>query len=168
MAFDMPFSDRERWLAHVPTAILVILPIALLERTWHSRKRTFTHSSSFPSVLERLSRMPPPHRPERRELLLLDQRSCEPWRYYTQYHPTHGPKYAARLEASYDVRCEKNDLTITDAIREGVASHRRVWTVLHTPRPLDDAIRHGDMNDLRTVSRNRIGPQTIMAFIRRR
>jgi hypothetical protein len=154
-------------MALVPTVVLVLAPLFLFEKTWHSRKRTFTHTSALPRVIKRLAQQPVP-RSGRKELLLLDRRSCEPWDYYTLHHPVVGPKYREQIEQAFEIRCVRKEPDMPDAIRAGTATHGRVWTVLHTPRPLDDALRRGEIRDLRRLSRQRIGPQTIMIFIKRR
>jgi hypothetical protein len=164
MAFDVPGDRRLRWFAVLPTVALVFLPIAVFERVWHSRKQAFTYDSKFPQILERLVKIA--EKSESAELLL-DRRSCDPWRFYTQFHPEVSAKYTPSLEGSYDAHCIKNDATIPDELTRRATTRDAVWIILHVGHSVDRLVKHGKLPTLYRISRFEVGPHTIMSFRRR-
>jgi len=164
MAFDVPGDRRFRWLAVLPTVLIVYLPIAVFEGVWHSRKQAFTYDSKFPQLIERLAEIG-----ETREKspLILDRRSCEPWRFYTQFHPEVSARLAASLAESYDAHCLKNDATIPDELLRRATPRHAVWIVLHIGHGVDKLVKNGTLSPLYRISRFEVGPHTVMSFRRR-
>jgi len=168
-AFDAPGGDSERWFAPVPALVLVGLPLVLFEPNWGKQKRTFTYDSDFPKVVERLAHLRKPMPEELRDQLVLDRRSCDPWLYYTRYHPKLAQQLGPSLQQSYTAHCLTDDDTqMAEALETGVYRGRRVWVVLHTTQLINHLRRSGDLRRLRIVENKDLGSHTLMAFVRRR
>ncbi len=167
-ALDAPGADEERWFAPVPTLVLVAAPLLFFETGWNEHKRTFTYDSTFPNVVEYLARLRKPAPPEQRDTLILDRRSCDPWLYYTQYHPKLSRTVGTTLPESYNVRCLVDDDEMRDALDAGARPGHRVWIVLHTTQPIHHLRRTGRLRMLRLVANRDLGSHTLMAFMRRR
>jgi hypothetical protein len=164
MAFDVPGNRRFRWLSAVPTALLVFLPIAVFEKVWHARKQAFTYDSKFPELMAKLVSI---GNDSDTATLLIDRRSCDPWRFYTQFHPEVSTQYTDSLADSYDARCIKNDKTIPDELMHVATTRRAVWIILHVGHGLDKLVRTGKLYPLYRISRFDVGPHTVMSFRRR-
>jgi hypothetical protein len=164
MAFDAPSDRRFRWFAAVPTILLVYLPIAVFEGVWHARKQAFTYDSKFPDLMERLVRI---GTNSDTAPLLLDRRSCDPWLFYTQFHPEVSAQLSASLDESYDAECVKTDASIRDELLRHATPRQAVWIVLHVGHGLDAKLRSGSLAPLYRISRFEVGPHTVMSFRRR-
>jgi hypothetical protein len=164
MAFDVPGDRRLRWLSAVPTVLLVFLPIALFERVWHARKQAFTYDSKFPELMGKLSSI---GENSDTAALLIDRRSCDPWRFYTRFHPEVSAQYTASLEDSYEARCIKDDSKIPDELIAEATTRRAVWIILHVGHNLDMLVRTNRLYPLYRISRFEVGPHTVMSFRRR-
>ena len=164
MAFDVPGNRRFRWLSAVPTVLVVFLPIAVFEKVWHARKQAFTYDSKFPELMGRLVLI---GNNSDTAALLIDRRSCDPWRFYTKFHPEVSAQYEGALADSYDARCIKNDKTIPDELMREATTRRAVWVILHVGHNLDSLVRTGKLYPLYRISRFEVGPHTVMSFRKR-
>jgi len=165
MAFDVPSDARLRWFAPVPTLIIVLLPIVVFEGVWHSRKQAFTYDSKIPQLLERLVSIGEVS--DGKAPLILDRRSCDPWRFYTQFHPSVRAKYTELLAESYDAHCLKDDALIPSELLRYATPRQAVWIVLHVGHGLDKMVKTGKLSPLYRISRFEVGPHTVMSFRRR-
>ena len=165
MAFDVPSDERLRWFAPVPALLVVLLPIVVFEGVWHSRKQAFTYDSKLPQLLERLVKIG--EGSDGKAPLILDRRSCDPWRFYTQFHPVTRARYAELLSENYDAHCLKNDALIPSELQQYATSRQAVWIVLHVGHGLDKMVRNGKLSGLYRISRFEVGPHTVMSFRRR-
>ena len=164
MAFDVPEGSR-RWLATVPTLVVVIAPLVAFEHVWHARKQAFTYDSRMPKLMERLAAIAPP---QQRSPLILDRRSCAPWRFYTKFHPVTKKTLGEKLEKSYDARCLTDDAMIRDQLVERSTVKQAVWIVLHVGHDVDRMVRQRRLPELYRISRFEVGPHTVMSFRKRR
>jgi hypothetical protein len=164
MAFDVPGNRRFRWLSAVPTLVLVFLPIAVFEKVWHARKQAYTYDSKFPELMGKLVTI---GNNSDTATLLIDRRSCDPWRFYTKFHPEVSVQYEGALADSYDARCIKDDKTIPDELIREATTRRAVWVILHVGHNLDTLVRTGKLYPLYRISRFEVGPHTVMSFRRR-
>src|SRR5688572_13213902 len=164
MAFDVPGGSRMRWFAAVPTLVVVGLPLLLFERVWHERKQAFTYDSQLPKLMERLLNIP---HDRAQSPLILDRRTCQPWRFYTKFHPVTSQAYAQRLEQAYDDRCLTDDAQIRQALVETATVRQAVWIVLHPGHNVDKLLRSRQLPELYRISRFEVGPHTVMSFRRR-
>jgi hypothetical protein len=162
--FDVSPSRRSLLGEFAPVLVLVVLPLALFERSWHERKRVFTYDSTFPRALELLAAMPPAAAAAPPELVVLDRRSCDPWRYYTTYHPRVSARVSAAIAQKYVVKCAVKDTDLPHELLAGTAPGRRRWTVLHVTRPFDKMMRSGRFGNLRVVKREDVGSHTVVAL----
>jgi hypothetical protein len=166
MAADLPVT-RARLSSIIPALLLVLLPIALFERTWHEKKLAFTYESRFPDVLKELIARRPPT--DEKEVLIFDRRSCHSYRYYSQFDAIGSRLYGPPLAERYEVSCVGNDdRQIATLVRENLSIARSVWLVIHSGKPVDPNIRKGRIRDTRLVSRFDIGGHRVMAFRARR
>jgi hypothetical protein len=162
-SFDARVGEQSSvWRALAPVLVLVLLPLALFERSWHEHKRTFTYDSTFPRALDWLAAKQPMSATER-ELIVLDRRSCDPFRYYTTYQPTVSRRVSALIAQKYVVKCSSADANLPRDLLEGSAVGRR-WTVLHVTRPFDTMLRRGEFGSLRVVMRQDVGSHTVVAL----
>jgi hypothetical protein len=164
MAFDVPSEQRFRWLAAVPALVIVFVPIVAFEGVWHARKQAFTYDSKIPQLLERLAKI---GEGKPRSPLILDRRSCDPWRFYTQFHPKVSAQFKEALTEGYEAHCLKNDATIPDELLRYATTRQAVWIVLHVGHGVDKMVRNGTLAPLYRISRFEVGPHTVMSFRRR-
>jgi hypothetical protein len=164
-AFDVPGGERTRWLAPIPMLLVVIAPFFVFEHVWHARKQAFTYDSRFPKLLERLVQVRQSHD---KAPLILDRRSCPPFRFYTRFHPATVAAYSTPLAASYDAHCLTDDAQIPEALLARATTRQAVWIVLHTGHDVDRMMRQRRLPELYRISRFEVGPHTVMSFRRRR
>jgi hypothetical protein len=98
-------------LSPLPGLALVVLPYFTLNKHFHTYKETFSTSSYFPDAIQRLldvqAKDQPTSRSRKRELLVLDTRSCADWKYYTRHHP----RFEGRrdeIDKLFRVRCGRS------------------------------------------------------------
>jgi hypothetical protein len=163
-AFDLPDTPRSRWLAPVPALIVVVAPMLVFEHVWHSRKQAFTYDSRFPKLIGRLADV---RQSRGRAPLILDRRSCPPWRFYTKFHPETKKAYGELMTQSYEAHCLTNDATIPEALRQHATVRQAVWIVLHHGHGVDRLVRQRQLSDLYRISRFDVGPHTVMSFRKR-
>ncbi|HTQ08242.1 MAG TPA: hypothetical protein VMI54_30520 [Polyangiaceae bacterium] len=163
-AFDARPRANATWRELVPVSVLVVLPLVLFERSWHEHKRTFTYDSTFPQALAWLASKDPISPAAPPELVVLDRRSCDPFRYYTRYSPRVSRRVLAAIARKYVVKCSTDDkLLPRDLLAEGTVGRR--FTVLHVTRPFDKMMRRGRFGNLRVVQRQDVGSHTVVALM---
>lgn len=162
-AFDARPSERSMLRTLAPVCVLVLLPLALFERSWHEHKHTFTYDSTFPRALDWLAAKDPVTPGEPRELVVFDRRSCDPFRYYTRYNPRVSRRVSAALERKYVLECSTADELLPRDLLAGGPAGRR-FAVLHVQRPFDRMLRQGRFGSLRVVQREDVGSHTVVAL----
>jgi hypothetical protein len=161
---DLPSAERATWTSPVPVVILVLLPLALFERSWNESKSAFTYDSRFPEALGRLVAAGR-KQPERfRDYLLFDRRSCYSFRYYTQFHPEGRERFAEALKERYHTACATDDRTIPGLLRENATLRRWSWLVLHSGKPVNKDVLNGRIEGLRLMKRFDLGGHRVFAF----
>ena len=167
MALDGGKRALPRLWDALPALLLVFLPVALLDRAWSVRKQALTYSSEFPSALDELLKLKRADG-NGRETLLLDRRSCDPFRYYTEFHPTVRARVRDLLKAQFDVRCIEKDPPFSAETNAATpAPPGEVWEILHADRPLRDTIRHHRLASGRMRHESRVGAHYVIAFSRK-
>jgi len=164
MAFDFRAAEQSSWRALAPALLLVLLPLALFERSWHEHKRTFTYDSTFPRALEWLAAKEPASPAAPPELVVLDRRSCDPFRYYTQYNQRVASRVADVIAHKYVVKCSSADEALPAELLAGGPAGRR-FAVLHVTRPFDLMLKGGRFGNLRVVQRQDVGSHTVVALM---
>jgi hypothetical protein len=119
----------------------------------------------MPQVLERLVAL---RQGNDRAPLILDRRSCAPWRFYTQFHPVTSKLYREILDESYDAHCLLDDAQMRDELVAKATTRQAVWIVLHAGHEVDRMLRQRKMPELYRISRIEVGPHTLMSFRKRR
>ena len=166
MSLDGFARDRARFYSAVPALVIVALPLFVFERVWHARKQYLTYDSKFPAIIGRLLSARRIGDGER-EPVLLDRRSCEPWRFYTRFHPE-TKLLEPRVADRYDVRCIKDDKRIGAELLASATSERPEWIVLHTGHRMAQILRQPSLSTLQVLGRWEIGPHSLMELRRRR
>jgi hypothetical protein len=163
-ALDAPLSVFGRLRDVVPALLLVVVPFLVLDPDWSAHKRALTHSSEFPRLLKGLVRARAADGPAR-EPLVLDRRSCDPFRYYTQFHPTVSKQLKTVIAAAFDTTCVLEEASYRRTLLRAISHAKvRAWTILHTSRPVQTMIRRHQLGDAQLVWEEHFGPHTIMAF----
>jgi hypothetical protein len=166
MALDALPAKLPRFVQALPALVLVLLPLALFDRAWSAQKQALTFSSAFPDTLKELLRLKRENA-GRRETLLLDRRSCAPFRYYTEFQPRVSRRLRPALDAEFDTHCILSDLPsreINDATPEKPSE---VWAVLHADRAVTAAIRGHTLGRAPIRHEKRVGQHIIVAFSRK-
>lgn len=118
-----------------PVLVIVLLPLVAFEKSWHANKRIFSESSAFPSALRRLLRSQGAEFAGPPETVILDNRTCGSWKFYTNLHPGVRRWLPSDLDNRLSPKC-MNRLT-SQAIRERVRDEdRRVWLILNMGRSI--------------------------------
>lgn len=164
MAFEGWMPRGARFYSALPALAIVILPLFVFERVWHKRKQYLTYDSRFQEIVTRLATQRRLGDGEK-EPLILDRRSCDPYRFYTEFHPK-TRKLKAVLERRYVSRCLKEETEIPGALLESASPQRPEWIVLHTGHTIDRVLKRRSMRVLRTVKRSDIGPHTLLGITR--
>jgi hypothetical protein len=165
MAFEGWMPKGARFYSALPALVIIILPLFVFERVWHERKQYLTYDSRFQQLVTRLATVRRQGDGEK-EPLILDRRSCDPYRFYTEFHPS-SRKLKPILERRYVTRCLKEDSEIPEALLESATPERPEWIVLHTGHNIDSVLRRKSMRGLRAVGRYWIGPHTLYGLMRR-
>lgn len=140
-------------VALLPTAALLLLPFAVFERGFHEGKQLtlLTDNSAMPDAVRAAVALQGKV-PEKPEPLVLDPESCDPWLYYTEFHPTHR-EFAREnaIERRFETKCYNR-------VRRGGIygfgrrffgpEQERLWFVIkrvkdqrHFPRKLPPSVR---------------------------
>jgi hypothetical protein len=163
-AFELRPGAQSTVRALAPVFLLVLVPLALFERSWHEHKRAFTYDSTFPRALDWLAAKEPVSPTAPPELVLLDRRSCDPFRYYTKYNERVARRVADVLARKYVVKCSSADEALPGELLAEGTSQRR-FAVLHVTRPFDTLMKRGRFGNLRVVQRQDVGSHTVVALM---
>ncbi len=165
MALDVPTGAWGRLGDLVPALVLVIAPFVVLDPTWSARKQALTHPSEFPKLLKTLIRVKAETDGPEREPLVLDRRSCDPFRYYTEFHPTVSKQVKPAIKKAFTPTCVTEEARYRRTLlREMPRAPHHVWTILHTSRPVTAMMHHHQLGDAELAYAEHVGPHTIMAF----
>jgi hypothetical protein len=153
---------RTRFADLAPAGLLVLLPLLVFEKTWHRQKEmlSMTRPAAFPDALEELLRLQGPHS-GRREQLVMDTYGCQPYRYYTKYHPlskTLGKKILHRFELRCSGRKDRTAAVLA-ATRRALRRDARTWILASHDGVIED-LDQSWPDDLEKVALSRIGANT--------
>jgi len=151
LAVDEAFRRLPEWLALLPAALIVFLPFVAFESTWHASKRIFTESSAFPRALRRLLARQGADYKGPPETVLLDNRTCAGWKFYTQLHPGTARWLPKDLDKRLNPHC-RNSMS-TRFVRQLVHEEgRRVWLMANASSTLR-AYEDGPPGGLKVTAR---------------
>jgi hypothetical protein len=105
----------------------------------------------MPDTIAHLQAMRMHERQPQRETLLMGDRVCPQFDYYTTVHPD-AAAYRAQVERFFVPRCAED---IPNAIAEAAASGERVWIIDDGASELDEVIRETPGPPLEVVARGR-------------
>jgi hypothetical protein len=108
--------------------LFVVVPLLAFESTWHGNKRVFSESSAFPRALQGLLRRQGPDYAGPTETVLLDNRTCSAWKFYTRLHPGVLRSLPADFERRLNPECV-NTLTHRSVRAQVRSDRRRVWLI---------------------------------------
>ncbi len=165
MAFELPARALAKLWDAVPALVLVFAPLAILDRGWSDQKEALTYSSEFPSAIRRLLEVKLGADPKTREPLLLDRRSCDPFRFYTQFHRSASRRIKRALKKQFEVQCIADDTRYRQALVAAVPREpRHAWTILHEAKPVTRMVRDGQLGETQITYLERVGAHTLLAF----
>ncbi len=143
MPFALTRATVPTFRSCVPALVLILLPMLLFDRSWSARKAALTYHADFPRVLKAAIRRER-SRGQSAAPLILDRRSCDPFRFYTRYHPGTADVLRPQISRYFRPRCVAEDGQLGRVIR-GVMPHPPGWTwlVLHDSSMLDLMERGG-------------------------
>jgi hypothetical protein len=158
-AFDSE-TKRTRLVDLVPAAVLVLLPLFAFEKTWHRQKemRSMAFPSAFSDALKALVQQQGRHTSHHREPLVIDTYGCQPFRYYTKYHPlsqTLGKEVLSR----FVLKCsggKDRAQSVLAATRRALRKDDRVW-ILASHDDVIEAMDRSWPDDLEKVALVRVG-----------
>jgi hypothetical protein len=140
------FERRSQELAArdlVPVGALVLAPFLMLAPSLHANKpSSMAGDSSFREAMQTLLTLQQGDGDEAsRPMLVLDNASCAPWRYYTQFHPRR--RRAVAISRHFVVECTKSLKGMVHALRHGL-DHRkaRAFVLLSRAHPMADVQEH--------------------------
>jgi hypothetical protein len=151
-AFDWQLAERVVYWQLAPAFVLVVLPFLTLGRSSHARKEVLTAQGVVPLAAQELINLPSAGSTNR--VLALDDKVCEPWRYYMKYHPAR--VRADELAQRFDAHCGKNLKGMTKVVRKALTSPDARAYMLAAGGPME-AIAKSLPKDLRIVTQKFIG-----------
>jgi hypothetical protein len=164
-AFDAPARAVAKVWDLVPALVLVVLPFALLDPGFSRHKQSLTYHSEFPLALKTIVETKLGADPKTREPLILDRRTCDPFRYYTQFHPFGSKRLKRIVRRQFEVKCIPDDTRYRQALLSVMPREpHHVWTMLHAPQPVLQMLRRGGLGNSQITYEERIGGHTLMAF----
>jgi hypothetical protein len=165
MGFDLPERAATKMRDAVPALLLVFAPLALFDRDRSEHKHALTYTSEFRKAIRTLIDVKLGAAPNSKEFLLLDRRSCDPFRFYTQFHPSASRKLRRTIRSQFEVKCIADDTRYRQALLGTLPPEpHHVWTILHTEKPVLHMLRHAQLGDGQLTYQERVGPHTLMAF----
>jgi hypothetical protein len=167
MAFDAPRREVAKLVDAIPAFVIVLAPFLFLDAYWSNHKQALTYASEFPKVVRTLLRVKLMTDGAVREPLVLDRRSCDPFRYYTEFHPSFSKQFNGAVHAAFDTRCVPEETHYRhDLVANTPRAPLHVWTILHTARQITSLMRHHLLGDAQQTYVEKIGPHWVMAFQR--
>lgn len=167
MAFDVPRRELARLGDVVPALVLVLAPFLFFDRYWSNHKQSLTYSSEFPQALRTLLRVKAAAGGDVREPLVLDRRSCDPFRYYTEFHPTLSQGFLPAVRAAFETTCVRDERLYRHALLAAMPrAPLHVYTILHSERPVVSLMRRHLLGDAQQTYEDKIGHHRLMAFQR--
>ena len=121
-------------VAALPSLLLVLLPLALLERGWHADKESLAYtlpSRTLVAVQEAL-RLQAGRPPARAEVLFVDHFFCASLRYYRTLHP-HNASFQRSLNGRLKPSCVNRGTGIPANARAALRRDERVWMLVGLP-----------------------------------
>lgn len=115
----------------LPATALVLVPLFIFERGWHRQKEmtNVVAPSAFATVLDDLVSLQGADYEGPREVVIGDNWTCDPWRYYTRYNPHVTSTMGHDLKRRFRLLCRKDVDRILRSVRAQIRKGRRAWVV---------------------------------------
>ena len=151
----------------IPALLLVLAPFVLLDPAKSNHKMALTYASQFPKAIRTILQVKIATDATAREPLLLDRRACDPYRYYTEFHPSASRRLRKLLRAQFEVKCVTDDANYRHLLLAAMprAPHH-VWTMLHAPREVLRMVHRRQLGDSELTYDEHVGEHSVMAFWR--
>ncbi len=152
----------KRWRALtslIPAAVLVVIPFLWFEKGWGPSKRALTYTSQFPAVLEWLAQQ----RHDNAERLLVDRKSCDPFRYYSKYG-SETKHLAPKLEKLYRMECIEDDSALDAVVEQALKSDERPLWILFNIRTKTKPVIKSMRRQAEIITRAAAARHTAIAF----
>jgi len=127
-------AEKTRMWDLLPATVMVILPLLLFEKTWHSRKEAYwmAAASWIEDAAGELLTLQAQGANGRTELLVIDHYACHPLRYYTNFDPstkdTMGVEFSKRFRLT---SCIGNPKRMFKEIRKALdRGDERAWMLV--------------------------------------
>jgi hypothetical protein len=165
MTFELPIRAVSRTWEALPALVLALAPVAILDRGWSDHKQALAYSSDFPNAIRTLLDVKLGRDQKSRDPLILDRRSCDPFRFYTQFHPSATKRFKRTIKRYFDVKCVADDSRYRQALLASLPREpNQAWTILHLAKPVKRMVRRGQLGDAQVTYLERIGMHTVMGF----
>lgn len=164
MAFDGPRVRFALFQALAPATLLVVAPLLWFEDGWGPTKRALTYTSRFPEMVVWLAEQ---HRERsgQREVLLVDRKDCDMWRYYAGVSPRLAPLRPAL--AGFDVRCVPNDKRLLKTTLKTLRSGESPVWVLFSVREGTKAVLEAAHGEADVLAKGATTGHTAIGFVPR-
>jgi hypothetical protein len=165
MSLELPVRAVTRSWEALPALVLALAPVAILDRGWSDHKQALTYTSDFPNAIRTLLDVKLGRDQKSRDPLILDRRSCDPFRFYTQFHPSATKRFKRTIKRYFDVKCVTDDSRYRQALTGSLPREpNHAWTILHLASPVTRMMRRKQLGDAQVTYRERIGMHTLMGF----
>jgi hypothetical protein len=139
--------DRNALQTHLldllPATALVFFPLFTFERGWHRQKETdsVVAPSDFASVVKELvSLQGGVSYSGPKEMVIADNWSCDPWRYYTKYNPSIKAAFGD-LKRRFGLLCRKDETAVLRSVHAQIRKGRRAWIIASNERTIESLER---------------------------
>lgn len=131
---------------------LMLAPPLLLRPDWF-RKGTFARAGQFNDVFDTLLKSPAE---SRRTVVLMENSSCRPWKYYTGYDVRAEAKTSPQIRKRFTAKCSGNNLS--SSVRKLSKRGNDFWILL-TDRKKDASVERATRQNCSNVERFEIGEE---------
>ena len=163
MALERPRTRFRVFHALSPAALLVVIPLLWFEDGWGATKRGMTYTTRFPEVVVWLAKQRR-ERSGRPEVLLVDRRSCDMWRYYAGLNPELAPLRPALR--GFEMRCVSNDRSLVRATKKTLRSEEPPVWALFNVRQVTKAAIEAAKQEATVSAQKSVTGHTAIAFVR--
>jgi hypothetical protein len=125
LAFEWYRPVQAKLASLLPVGLLVVAPLLVFERDWHAQKPG-VYAAGTLALLKELSTKR--GRARGKEPLYMDIHACQPFRYYTKYHPD-GVRLWQGLERKLEPVCSKKQKRLVASAAKR-PKKSRVWLLI--------------------------------------
>jgi hypothetical protein len=149
VVFDRNALQTRLWEL-LPATGLVFFPLFAFEREWHRQKEmnSVVAPSDFATVVKELVSLQGASYSGSKEMVIADNWSCDPWRYYTKYNPRIRAMVGGHeLKRRFGLLCRKDVSAVMRSTRAQIRKGRRAWIIASNATTIE-ALEHDWPDDL--------------------